>query len=195
MQLLGGVELGGHLGELVVELGQLLLLDAGDLDRDLDVLADQVAAHELGGEGLLVAGGHADQGLVEAVEHAAATDLVGHAGDLAALDGLAVLGGGQVDGHEVAVGGRALDVGEGAEALTQRLDLLLDVGVADLDVLDLGLEAVVGGQLELGLDVDLGGELEGLVVLELGDLDLGLRQRLERVLLQRLDVLLRGRPR
>ena len=158
---------------------------------DLDVLADQVAADELGGEGLLVAGGQADQRLVETVDHAAAADLVGHAGHLGALDDLAVLGRLEVDDHEVAVGGGALDVDEGAEALTQRLDLLVDVGVGDLDVLDLGLEAVVVGQLDLGLDVDLGGELEGLVVLELGHLDLGLRQRLEVVGLERLDVLLR----
>ena len=68
--------------------------------------ADQVAADQLGGEGLLVAGGHAGQRLVEAVEHAAAADLVGHAGDLGALDGLAVLGGREVDDDEVAVGGR-----------------------------------------------------------------------------------------
>ena len=136
-QLVDGVELRGQLGELVVELGELLLLHLGDGDRDLDVLADQVAAHELGGEDLLVAGGHADQRLVETVEHAAATDLVGHAGDLGALDDLAVLGGLEVDHHEVAVGGRALDVDQGGEALAQRLDLLLDVGVADLDVLDL----------------------------------------------------------
>ena len=158
---------------------------------DLDVLADQVAADELGGEGLLVAGGHAGEGLVEAVEHAAAADLVGHAGHLGALDDLAVLGGLEVDDHEVAVGGGALDVDQGGEPLAQRLHLLLDVLVGQLDVVDLGLEAVVGGQRDLGLDVDLGGELEGLVVLELGDLDLGLGERLEGVLLQRLDVLLR----
>ena len=60
-----------------------------------------------------------------------------------------------------------------------------------VDVLDLGLEAVVLRQRDLGLDVDLGGELEGLVVLELGDLDLRLGQRLEVVGLQRLDVHLR----
>ena len=86
LELVDGVELRGQLGELVVELGQLLLLDLADVDLDLDVLADQVAADELGGEGLLVAGGHAGQRLVEAVEHAAAADLVGHAGDLGALD-------------------------------------------------------------------------------------------------------------
>ena len=71
------------------------------------------------------------QRLVEAVEHAAAADLVGHAGHLGALDDLAVLGGLEVDDHEVAVGGRALDVGEGGEPLAQRLDLLLDVGVGE----------------------------------------------------------------
>ena len=92
-----------------------------DRDLDLDVLADQVAADELGGERLLVAGGHAGQGLVEAVEHAAAADLVGHAGHLGALDDLAVLGGLEVEHDEVAVGGRALDVGQGGEALAQRL--------------------------------------------------------------------------
>ena len=68
-------------------------------------------------------------------------------------------------------------------------DLLLDVGVGDLDVVDLGLEAVVRREGDLGLDVDLGGELEHLVVLELGDLDLGLGQRLEVVALEGLDVL------
>ena len=80
---------------------------------------------------------------------------------------------------------------EGAEALTQRLDLLVDVGVGDLDVLDAGLEALVVGELEVGLHVDLGGELEGLVVLELRHLDLRLGQRLEVVLLERGHVLLR----
>ena len=191
-QLIDGVELGGHLRELVVEVGELLLLDLADGDQHLDVLADQVATDELGGEGLLVAGGHAGQRLVEAVEHAAATDAVGHAGDLGALDGLAVAGGGEVHDDEVAVGGRALDVDQGGEPLAQRLELLLDVGVAELDVLDLGLETVVRRELDLRADVDLGGELERLVVLELGDLDLRLRQRLEGVGLERLDVLLRN---
>ena len=62
-----------------------------------------------------------------------------------------------------------------------------------VDVVDLGLEAVVVGQRDLGPDVDLGGELERLVVLEPGDLDLRLGQRLEVVVLERLDVLLRQR--
>ena len=190
-ELLVGVELRGLLGEVVVELGQLLLLHLADAHADLDVLADQVATDELGGEDLVLAGRQAEQGLVEALDHAAAADLVAHLADLGALDGLAVLGGEEVDDHEVAVGGGALDVGEGAEALAQRCDLLLDVGVGDLEVVDLGLEAVVVGQLDGRLDVDLGGELELLVRGEVGDLDLGLGQRLQVVLLERLHVLLR----
>ena len=61
-----------------------------------------------------------------------------------------------------------------------------------VDVLDLGLEAVVAGHRDLGAYVDLGGELERLVVLDPGDLDLRLGQRLEVVRLERLDVLLRA---
>ncbi len=172
-------------------VGQLLLLHLGDLDLHLDVLADEVAADQLRGEGLVVAGAHADQGLVEALEHAAAAHAVGHAADLGALDRLAVLGGDQVDGHEVAVGRRALDVAQGAEPLTQRLDLVVDVVVGDRGVVDLGAQAVPVGNGDLGADVDLGGELDRLVVVDPGDLDLGLGQGLEVVRLQRLDVLLR----
>ena len=130
-QLLDRVELRGGLGELVVELGQLLLLDRRELDGDLDVLAGQVAAEQRGGEGLLLAGAQAAQGVVDALEHVARADLVGVAADLAALDGLAVAGRLEVDGDDVAVLGGALDVLEGGEALAQRLDLLVDVVVGD----------------------------------------------------------------
>ena len=103
-QLLDGVELRGHLGELVVELGQVPLLDVGDRDGDLDVLALELAADQLAGEGGRAAGLEADDGLVEAVEDLALADRVGHALGLGALDGLAVgVGGGEVDGERVAV--------------------------------------------------------------------------------------------
>ena len=150
-QLGDGVELRCRLGEVVVELGELLLLDRGDADLDLDVLALEVAAGQRAGEGGAVAGGHAAQRLVEAVEHAALADLVAHTGDLAALDDLAVLAGGQVDDHEVAVGGGALDLGEAAEALAQGLDLLLDVLVGDRDVVDGDREPVSSGRSISGL--------------------------------------------
>ena len=57
---------------------------------DLDVLAGQVAAEQLRGERLVLAGAEAAQGVVDALEHVAGADLVGVAADLAALDGLAV---------------------------------------------------------------------------------------------------------
>ena len=124
LELGEGVELRRHLREVVVELGELLLLDLADGDGHLDVLADQVAVDELGGEDLLLAGGDADQRVVETVDHAAAADLVGEAGDLGALDGLAVLGRLEVEDDEVAVLRRALDVDQGAEPGAQRVDLL-----------------------------------------------------------------------
>ncbi len=43
LQLLEGVELRRLLGEVVVELGELLLLDGGDLDGDIHQLALELA--------------------------------------------------------------------------------------------------------------------------------------------------------
>jgi hypothetical protein len=83
------------------------------------------------------------------------------------------------------------DVDTQVEALRERFGTLVDVLVGDLGVHDLRLEAVVRRQLEVGLDVDLGGELQARLVVHLGDLDLGLRQRLDLVLLQGLHVLRR----
>ena len=61
---------------------------------------------------------------------------------------------------EVAVLGGALDADEGAEALAEALQPLVDVVVGDLDVVDRHRDAVELGQLELRPDVDLGGELQ-----------------------------------
>ena len=73
---------------------------------------------------------------------------------------------------------RPLDAGEGAEAGAQRLQLVVDVLVADLDRVDRDLERAQVGQRDLGADVDLGGEHQLLAVLDLGDLDVGLTERL-----------------
>ena len=75
----------------------------------------------------------ADQRLVEALDELTGADLVRQAGGGGLFDVLAVDGGRQVDGHEVTVLHAALDTGEGAEALTQRQELLVDVLVVDLD--------------------------------------------------------------
>ena len=172
---------------------QLLLLDRGDLDGDVDGLVAELAADQRRLEGLLVAGRHALERLVEALEHGAAADLVAHAGGLSLLDRLAVLGRGQVDRDEVVVGGCPLDRGQRAEALAQRLELLVDLVVADLDRVDLGLETGVGRQRDLGLDVELGAEAQVGAVLDLVEVELGLAQRDDVVLLQGLEVQLRER--
>ena len=54
------------------------------------------------------------------------------------------------------------------EALAHDADLLVDVLVADLDVVHRDGEVVEGRQLQLRGDVDLGGEREGVVVPGLG---------------------------
>ena len=173
LELCEGVEGRGELGEVVVELGQLADLDRLDGDGAVGVLALVVAAGQRRGEVLGVTGGHADEGLVHAGEHVARADLVGHA-----LDGVDVLVadlGGQVDRDEVAVLDGPLDTNEGAEALAQLGQTLLDVVVGDLDVVNLDRDAVELGEGDLGADVGLDGELEVLAVLERhrGDLDLG----------------------
>ena len=64
LQLFDGVELGSQLCELVVSLGQLALLDSGQLDLDDGFFAGVLAAGELGLEGCVLASGQAGQGLV-----------------------------------------------------------------------------------------------------------------------------------
>ena len=193
LELLQGVELARQLGELVVELGELALLDRLDGDGALGGCAGVVAARERGLERLGLARGHPDERLVHAFEHVAGADLVGHPGD--GVDLLAVDLGRQVDRHEVARGGGALDALEGAETLAQRGEALFDVGVADLDRVDLDGQGGVVRQLDLGALVDLGGEGEALTGVErhLGDVDLRLTQRAHRVLLEGLPV--EGRER
>ena len=91
-------------------------------------------------------------------------DLVGDAGDR--VDLLVADARRQVDRDEVAVLDRALDADEGAEALAQGGEPLLDVGVGRLRLVDLDGDALEVGQLDLGPDVGLDGELEVLAVLE-----------------------------
>ncbi len=91
---------------------------------------------------------------------------------------LAVDGGRQVDRDEVAVLGGALDALERAEAGAQILQLGVDLLVGHLDGVDGDLQPLQVRELDLGPDVDLRGEGQVLAVLLVGDLDLGLAERL-----------------
>src|SRR5690606_6045133 len=92
---------------------------------------------QLGGEGDVLTGGLAGDGVVQAVDQVTGADAVGQALGGGVLDGLAVDGGRQIQGDGVALGGGALDGGDRGEPLTQRLDLLVDVGIGDLEGVDL----------------------------------------------------------
>src|SRR6185437_14277119 len=86
-------------------------------------------------------------------------------------------GGRQVDRDEVTVRDGTVHPGQGAESGTQRLQFGVHVVVADLDRVHRNLELAGVRQGELGTYVDFGGEGQLLAVLLLGDLDLGLAQR------------------
>ncbi len=191
LELVKSVELAGHLREVVVQLGQLAGGDLGDLDGDLGLLALGAAALERGGEGGLATGLQAGHGLVDAVEELAGTDGVRDTLGDAVLQDLAVDLGLEVDRHDVAFGGGALDRVGGGEARAQLLHGLVDVLVGDLDRVDLDLDAGVVRDLDRRADVDLGGEGEQLAVLQLGDVDLGLAENVQLTLVDSLGVELR----
>ena len=176
-QLLDGVELGGELGELVVDLGQLTLLDGSGGHRDLGLLTGVLPAGQLGGEGGGLVGLQTAQRVIQPLEHVALADLIGDARDR--VDLLVIDDGLEIDGDEVPGLGRALHGLQGAEAGAEALQLAVDVLVADLHGIDDDLGAAQVRQVELGADGDLGGENEPAAlgagdVGQLGDLDLGL---------------------
>ncbi len=177
LELVDGVEFACQLGEFVVGLRQLALLDRLDGDGDLRVLAGMRSGGELGGEDAGLPLLEPDDRLVEAFDQLAGADLVGQPLGLGLGQILAVDGRRQVDGDEVAVLGGAVHAGQRAEARAQVLQLGVDLFVAHLDGVDRQLQRVEVRELELGADVDLGGELEVLAVLLLGDLDVGLADR------------------
>ena len=99
-------------------LGQLALLDGGQLDLDDGFLAGVLAAGELGLESCVPRQRTGRSGPRRCPpEHGAGTDLVGQVVSCVHL--LAVDLCGDVDGREVLVGGGALDGLQGAEALAQ----------------------------------------------------------------------------
>ena len=68
LQLVEGVELAGRGGELVVQLRELLLLDADDLHRDVGGLPGEVAQLQLGRKRALVALAGPADGVVQSLD-------------------------------------------------------------------------------------------------------------------------------
>jgi hypothetical protein len=179
LELVDRVELAGELGEVVVGLGQLTHLHRLHGDGDIGFLARVLAREQGRREVLGLTDRRAEQGIVDAVDQLAGADLVGQAARPGLLDVLAVDRGRQVDGHEVAGLDRAVGAGQRAEPGAQLIKLLINLGVGKLHVVDRHREVAIGGDGEVGADVDLGGEREVVAVFELGDLDVGLTERLD----------------
>ena len=157
-QLADGVELARDLGEVVVGLGQLALLDGEQRDGDLRGLTLVVAAEQRRLEVGRLAGGQGVERLVDSLDEFARAELVG---DVARGIHLFVAdGGGEVELHEVARRRRAVDGHQRAEAGAQGLELSLNLIRSDLDRVDLERQALIVRDLELGADVDLDRELQ-----------------------------------
>ena len=188
-QLFNSVEFAGQLGEVLVDLGQRPLGNGLHGDGHLRLATGEAAGNQRGGEGLALPGGEPGDGVVDAIDQIAGADGVGQPLGGGLVECLAVDGGGQIDADQIAIGGSPLDHGGGGEPLAQRLDLLVDVGIGDLDVVDGDRDRRKVGQLELRTDVDLGGERQRVAVIDPGHLDLRLAEGVQRGLGHRLAVL------
>ena len=155
-------------GEVVVQLGELLLAHVLDGDLELRVLARQVlglvVVREGHGDRALLAGAHADELLLEAGDEPAGAQLDHLVAALAALEGHVVDRAEVVHDEVVALGGPALDGLELGLALAQRLDLGVDVLVAGRRLAPLDLDALVGAEGRHGAHADLDAELQRLAL-------------------------------
>ena len=158
LQFVDGVELAGDLGEVVVGIRKLALLDRVHGHRDLGGFALVVATEQLGFEGGGLAGAQGVQRFVDSVDQVSGADLVGDSFggvDLGTADG-----GDQVDLGEVAGLGRTVDGDQRAETREQILQFGLDLFVSHLDRVDGQLQAVELWQGELRAHIDLDGDLK-----------------------------------
>ena len=168
LELLQGVVLGAVLGQLVVQSGQLLVLDLVQLDLEDGGLAGQLLGLVLLGEGdvdvELIAGGVAHDLVLEAGDEAAAAQGQVVVLRLAALKGHAVGEALEVDVHDVAVLSGALAGQLAGVALLHALELGVHSGLLNSMDRFLNGQTAVSAQLDLGLDGDLDGQGSALVV-------------------------------
>lgn len=108
-----------------------------------------VTGGQLGGEDAGLAFLEPDDRVVETLDQLTGAHLVRQALGRGLRQLLAVHGGRQVDGDEVTVPRGAVDALEGAEARAQRLQLGVDLVVADLDRVDDDLQRAQIGKLDL----------------------------------------------
>ena len=168
--------------EVLVEVGQDLLAQLAQLDREMGHLAGELGLRVVVGEGDVEFGRAADLepdeiGLEARDEPLLAEDQR-HPLGRPALERLAVARPDERDDRVVAVlGAAALDRGERRVLVAQLLEDLADLGVVD-DV-DLGPEVEVLVVAELDLRADLDGRLEDErhPLLGLDDVDVGVRER------------------
>ena len=203
-QLLERVEAGRVRGEVVVEVGQVLVLDVLDLDRELRVLAGDVLGAVVLGErrldDALLAGDGADEALLEAGDEVARAELDELVAALAAGERLAADGALEVDRQEVAVLRGALDDVQVGEALAQLLDLVVDGLGVDGRLAAADLDAAVRAELGRRAHADLEGERQRLALVgHVAEVDLRIADGRDAGVVDRLHVPAgragRGRPR
>ena len=177
--------------EVVVQLGQLLLLDLLHLDGERGVLAGEllgrVVVREGELDGALLAGGRSLELLLEAGDQPPGAELHHLAAALPALELRAVERADVVHDHEVALACGTLHRLERGERLADALELGLHLLVVDLRLAAADLDALVVAELRGRHDADLDREGErGALLRQVREvhlrvahgLDAGVRERL-----------------
>ena len=139
LQLVQGVVLADVLGEIVIQFGQLLVLDLVQLDLEGGILASQLLSLVLLGEldvdVKLLAGSVANDLLLEAGDEGTAAQHQRVVLSLAAVESNAIDKALEVDIHSVTVLGSALTGQQTAVAVLHALDLGVNIGLVNsLDI-------------------------------------------------------------
>ena len=139
LQLVQSVVLADVLGEIVIQFGQLLVLDLVQLDLESGVLASQLLSLVLLGEldvdVKLLTGLVADDLLLEAGDEGTAAQHQRVVLSLAAVESNAIDKALEVDIHSVTVLGSALTGQQTAVAVLHALDLSVNIGLVNsLDI-------------------------------------------------------------
>ena len=183
-----------HLRQAVIDGRQGLFLNAVCLDREFDFLTLQVfrvvVLGELDLEGLLVAGLDTREPFLEVRQHLALPKNHGHFLALPAFDEFAFELSGKIDNHAIAVRALAFNFGPGGFLLSEVLDHVVEITVADFDVGFLYLDLVEVLQLDLGHDLEGRDIGEILAVIAALGLDLRAACRIQVLLLHGIRVTL-----